>query len=87
MIGPFSVYCVYPKRRSGEETAMRTRVLKSILAVTVTAGCVAMLFAARSGQSQRLARLDGKPNFSGVWQALNEANWDSSNRMRLALDS
>jgi hypothetical protein len=29
-----------------------------------------------AGQAQRLARIDGHPNFSGVWQALNEANWD-----------
>jgi hypothetical protein len=37
----------------------------------------ASLFETRSsGQAQRLARLDGKPNFSGIWQALNEANWD-----------
>jgi len=30
-----------------------------------------------AGQAQRLARIDdGRPNFSGVWQVLNEANWD-----------
>ena len=29
-----------------------------------------------SGQALRPARIDGKPNFNGLWQALNEANWD-----------
>jgi len=30
-----------------------------------------------AGQAQRLSRIDdGRPNFSGVWQVLNEANWD-----------
>ena len=28
------------------------------------------------GESRRPARLDGHPNFSGIWQAANEANWD-----------
>ena len=27
-------------------------------------------------QGARPARIDGHPNFSGIWQALNEANWD-----------
>ena len=29
-----------------------------------------------TGQPSRPARLDGKPNFSGGWQANNEASWD-----------
>jgi hypothetical protein len=38
---------------------------------------VAWVFVPRSaGQGQRLARIDGHPNLSGVWQALNEANWN-----------
>ncbi len=31
---------------------------------------------AAAAQNGRLVRIDGHPNFSGVWQALNEANWD-----------
>ena len=27
-------------------------------------------------QVARPPRIDGKPNMSGIWQALNEANWD-----------
>src|SRR5947207_4893465 len=26
--------------------------------------------------SPRVARIDGKPNFSGLWQAISGANWD-----------
>ena len=37
---------------------------------------VALSVTRPSGQGQRLARIDGKPNFSGIWQAVNEANWD-----------
>ena len=29
-----------------------------------------------TGQAERPARIDGHPNFSGIWQALNEADWD-----------
>jgi hypothetical protein len=27
-------------------------------------------------QAARVARVGGKPNLSGIWQANNEANWD-----------
>ncbi len=29
-----------------------------------------------AGQAQTPARLEGRPNLSGIWQAMNEANWD-----------
>jgi hypothetical protein len=52
------------------------RVMMAIVVAFAAVG-VASLFPARtSGQAQRLARIDGHPNFSGIWQALNEANWD-----------
>lgn len=43
-----------------------------------TASAVLVVFDRQAaGQAQRAARTtDGKPNFNGVWQALNEANWD-----------
>lgn len=44
---------------------------------TVTGMAVVWLStSAPQTQSSRAARVDGHPNFSGIWQALNEANWD-----------
>ena len=54
--------------------------LRTLMTVVITAAAVLTVVAlsgTRSeGQAGRPARLDGHPNFSGVWQALNEANWD-----------
>ena len=60
---------------------MRTRFNGSMLVIAViaaTAGAIVSLSVTQlSGQQARQARLpNGKPNFSGVWQALNEAHWD-----------
>jgi hypothetical protein len=57
---------------------MPHQVKGSIVAVAAVAVLiVTSLFVVRSsGQGQRPARLNGHPNFSGIWQALNEANWD-----------
>ena len=55
---------------------MRNTLRMSMIAVAAAVAFIAVLHVRSSGQSQRPARLEGHPNFSGVWQALNEANWD-----------
>ena len=55
-------------KRTLVAAVMATAVVTAIVSVSVTR---------LTGQSSRAARTaDGKPNISGVWQALNEANWD-----------
>ena len=54
----------------------------SMIAVTVAAAAVSAVISVsvtrRAGQAASPAAraVDGKPNFSGIWQALNEAHWD-----------
>src|SRR3977135_4714525 len=61
---------------------MRDRFALSMLTVAVAAASVGAVISATitktSGQAPitRPAMVGGKPNFSGVWQANNEANWD-----------
>ena len=51
-------------------------------AITITVGVVALCVALSASRSQAQAptggmpRLQGKPNLSGLWQAVNEAHWD-----------
>jgi hypothetical protein len=59
---------------------MRKRVSASMITVAIVAaaaGAIVSLSVTRTeGQATRPARVGGKPNFSGIWQANNEANWD-----------
>src|SRR5438874_9664454 len=61
---------------------MRDRSSLSMITVAIAAAVLGAVVSASvtqtSGQSQasRPARIEGKPNFSGIWQANNEANWD-----------
>src|SRR5258707_10209009 len=61
---------------------MRGPPLGSMITVAIAAAAVGAVISASitqtSGQAQsaRPAAVGGKPNFSGIWQANNEANWD-----------
>src|SRR5437762_8245967 len=61
---------------------MRVRFSGSMITVAIAAAAVSavisMSITGTSGQAPaaRPANVGGKPNFSGIWQANNEANWD-----------
>ncbi len=62
---------------------MRSWFKTSIVATALAAAAVSAVISVsmtrtsgQSAQSARPARVAGKPNFGGVWQALNEAHWD-----------
>ncbi len=64
---------------------MRDRFLRSMIMVAVAAAAVSAVVTVSITQTSgapapapaaRPATVGGKPNFSGIWQANNEANWD-----------
>jgi hypothetical protein len=60
---------------------MRAAIVPAVVAVVVgTLGLGAALFAAQAPRATAKAtlpaRVGGKPNLTGLWQALTEANWD-----------
>ena len=48
----------------------------AIAAVSVTVVASALITQAGNQAPRPVGTIDGKPNFSGIWQALNEAHWD-----------
>ena len=71
---------------------MRDRSLRSMIVVAIAGAAVGAVIATSitptSGQAPaavaRVARVGGKPNLSGIWQANNEANWDVQAHAALA---
>jgi hypothetical protein len=56
---------------------IRRRELVVLAVALVTAGALLSLSVTHlAGQNARPVRVAGKPNFNGLWQALNEAHWD-----------
>ena len=55
---------------------LNVSVVSAALAAAAVSAVVTLSVTQTSGQATRPARVDGKPNFSGIWQANNEANWD-----------
>ncbi|PYU21516.1 MAG: hypothetical protein DMG32_20450 [Acidobacteria bacterium] len=64
------------------EDIMRGRFSRSMITVAVAAAAVSAVLSVSitrtlgQAPAARPARVGGKPNFSGIWQANNEANWD-----------
>ena len=58
---------------------MRNRLMRTSMVVVTGAAVVAVValsVARPASQGTRVDRIDGRPNFSGIWQTNNEANWD-----------
>ena len=58
---------------------MRKRFTRSMIAVIAVIAGLSLVGIQTAGQgpTYRAPRsADGKPNFNGIWQALNEASWD-----------
>ena len=59
---------------------MRNRLLGPSVAVLGVLGCFVLVQIALNAQTAPAYRAprtgDGKPNLSGIWQSMNEANWN-----------
>jgi hypothetical protein len=53
-----------------------TRSAATIAAMALLVAIASALRSDAQAPANRTARIQGKPNLSGIWQALNEANWD-----------
>jgi len=54
----------------------RLSILAATAAAFVMAGAGIAVAPASAQQTQQPERIDGKPNFNGIWQAMNTANWN-----------
>jgi hypothetical protein len=64
---------------------MANRIIAG-LAAALTLAFFAMAGPAAAQKAQRVARIDGHPNLSGIWQALGTAYWDVEAHSARALD-
>ena len=56
---------------------MRTRSMVAVgIAAAAVGAVIAVSVSRTAGQGSRPARIGDRPNFSGIWQANNEAHWD-----------
>ena len=55
---------------------LRRRWMVVMTGVAAVVAVVALSVARPATQGTRVDRIGGRPNFSGIWQANNEANWD-----------
>jgi hypothetical protein len=58
-------------------TLLRGSMISAVIAAAAVSAIICVSVTRTAGQASRPARTaDKKPNFSGIWQANNEANWD-----------
>src|SRR6202158_871765 len=64
---------------NGETYLMRNRFKYSMIVAVAMVGVLSVAMKPAAGQARAYRALrsaDGKPNINGIWQAINEANWD-----------
>jgi hypothetical protein len=54
----------------------KTNFITCVLAAAAVSAVISVSVTRTAGQASRPARIGTKPNFSGIWQANNEAHWD-----------